>query len=492
MAYALATLKPYHVFHGYQGDLDFLTEALANLRISVPKEEALQALAMDKYNILEVTCNAPFYVKFLAEEQTQPYVLIVAKENCNEKIIAVESHMKKLAFSWLIQECVTCVIGNSERNILVIRYVPDLSIPSQVNIEPIKPDLRDVALKKMRINSWPNGFGVLKALTIKGKYQLLHLDPDFVLGAGSEGVVLKVRDVASNLFCAMKVRKPGLVPGTEAADIQKANEIAPECSIRLVSSHSVELNEPRARTVVVTQYGGKTLHQRYIKEKPIITLSRWVGVLDKFGKYYGRLYRKFEHGDIKPSNIVINDEDEILFIDYGNWCQWNTPLDTFYKHSRWYRTPDVILPETTGSATSFGLGCVLAELLTGTPLFHTSVDDKASAEQDTNIHLEHVFSFIPPTDEFINRINPKCKEKFIPKSLHKNHPVEANLRQNLKKAFETNRVCLDSSIPPEEFIDLFVPFLKLMLSYGTPPKPEDLENHPFVARCKEASINELA
>ncbi len=77
------------------------------------------------------------------------------------------------------------------------------------------------------------------------------------------------------------------------------------------------------------------------------------------------------HCDIKPENILLvhPQRSAIKLIDFGSSNIVGQPLHT-YIQSRWYRAPEVILGLPYGPEIDmFSLGCVLAELYTGQPLF---------------------------------------------------------------------------------------------------------------------------
>ncbi|XP_007435736.2 dual specificity tyrosine-phosphorylation-regulated kinase 4, partial [Python bivittatus] len=82
---------------------------------------------------------------------------------------------------------------------------------------------------------------------------------------------------------------------------------------------------------------------------------------------------KIIHCDLKPENILISQSQlgQISFkvIDFGSSCYEHQRVYT-YVQSRFYRSPEVILghPYTT-SIDMWSLGCIMAELYTGYPLF---------------------------------------------------------------------------------------------------------------------------
>lgn len=80
---------------------------------------------------------------------------------------------------------------------------------------------------------------------------------------------------------------------------------------------------------------------------------------------------KVVHCDLKPENILLVHplRGEIKVIDFGSSCFENEKVYT-YIQSRFYRSPEVILGMSYGMPIDmWSLGCILAELYTGYPLF---------------------------------------------------------------------------------------------------------------------------
>lgn len=84
------------------------------------------------------------------------------------------------------------------------------------------------------------------------------------------------------------------------------------------------------------------------------------------------LYRnRIIHCDLKPENILLKQQGRsgIKVIDFGSSCYEHQRIYT-YIQSRFYRAPEVILGAKYGMPIDmWSLGCILAELLTGYPLF---------------------------------------------------------------------------------------------------------------------------
>ncbi|KAI9458167.1 kinase-like protein [Lactarius psammicola] len=83
------------------------------------------------------------------------------------------------------------------------------------------------------------------------------------------------------------------------------------------------------------------------------------------------------HRDLKPGNLLVNSDCELKICDFGlsrgfdSTPEEGTSQMTEYVATRWYRAPEVMLAlRRYGTAIDvWSIGCILAELLLGRPLF---------------------------------------------------------------------------------------------------------------------------
>ena len=89
------------------------------------------------------------------------------------------------------------------------------------------------------------------------------------------------------------------------------------------------------------------------------------------------------HCDIKPENVCMVSPAKRLvkIIDFGSAVLPHDARNS-YVQSRWYRAPEVMLGLPWGvKADIWSVGCLLAELLLGSPLFYGSTSESVLAAQ---------------------------------------------------------------------------------------------------------------
>ncbi|PWA24872.1 hypothetical protein CCH79_00010086 [Gambusia affinis] len=124
---------------------------------------------------------------------------------------------------------------------------------------------------------------------------------------------------------------------------------------------------------------------------------------------YGFLCKQFQ--DLKPGNLVVNQDCELKILDFGLARQADTEM-TGYVVTRWYRAPEVILNwmHYTQTVDIWSVGCIMAEMLQGKPLF------KGSDHLDQLNQIMKVTG--TPSQEFILKLDSEDAKSYL-KSLQK-------------------------------------------------------------------------
>lgn len=185
--------------------------------------------------------------------------------------------------------------------------------------------------------------------------------------------------------------------------------------------------------------------------------------------------RKIIHCDLKPENILLKHplQSELKVIDFGSSCFENEKVYT-YIQSRFYRSPEVILGMTYGLPIDmWSVGCILAELFTGVPIF------PGENEQEQLACIMEVFG--PPEKHLIEK---STRKKLFFDSMGKPRLTVSSKGRRRRPSSKTLQQALKCD--DEAFID----FLARCLRWDPDRrlKPEDAVRHEFITGQKMAPV----
>ncbi|KAL2408307.1 DYRK-family kinase pom1 [Exophiala dermatitidis] len=315
---------------------------------------------------------------------------------------------------------------------------------------------------------------------VEGDHLAYRYEVVDLLGKGSFGQVVRCVDHKTGILVAVKIirnkkrfHQQALV---EVNILQKLKEWDPE------KKHSVVNFDQsfyfRGHLCISTDLLGMNLYE-FIKAHDFRGFS--LKLIRRFTKQLLQSLillhqHKVIHCDLKPENILLAHpvHSEIKVIDFGSSCFENEKVYT-YIQSRFYRSPEVILGMSYGMPIDmWSLGCILAELYTGYPIF------PGENEQEQLACIMEVFG--PPEKHLIEKSSRKKlffdsmgKPRLTVSSKGKRRrPSSKDLRQVLK--------CDD-----EAFLDFIAKCLKWDPSRRM--TPHEANKHEFITGVKASSTN---
>jgi len=116
------------------------------------------------------------------------------------------------------------------------------------------------------------------------------------------------------------------------------------------------------------------------------------------------------HCDLKPENILLRHPKKsgIKVIDFGSSCRSNKRMYS-YIQSRFYRSPEVMLGLPYSTAIDmWSLGCILAEMHTGEPLF------SGSDQFDQMQKIVKILGMVP--QNMLDKANEQNRHQFFEKT----------------------------------------------------------------------------
>ncbi|CAL9086605.1 unnamed protein product [Musa textilis] len=313
-------------------------------------------------------------------------------------------------------------------------------LPREMHGMTIREDKPDSHNEKELDGSMTNGKGTMTgqiiATTIGGRdgqpKQTISYMAERIVGTGSFGVVFQAKCVETGEAVAIK---------KVLQDKRYKNR---ELQIMLLLDHPnvVQLKHYFFSTTekdeiylnLVLEYVSETLYRivkyysRMNQHLPLIYVKLYMYQICRALAYIHRVIGVC-HRDIKPQNLLVNPHThEIKLCDFGS-AKKLVPGEPniSYICSRYYRAPELIFGATeyTTAIDMWSVGCVLAELLIGQPIF--------PGESGVDQLVEIIKILGTPTREEIKCMNPNYTEFKFPqikahpwhKLFHKWIPPEA-------------------------------------------------------------------
>jgi len=213
----------------------------------------------------------------------------------------------------------------------------------------------------------------LQAFKVGEHYEILNLVGEGAYGtvcaaihkpSGTKVAIKKITPFEHSMFCLRTLREIKLLKYFDHENIISVLDIIRPPSIEAFSEVYLiqELMETDLHRVIRTQELSDDHCQYFIYQ----TLR---------GLKYMHTANVL-HRDLKPSNLLLNANCDLKICDFGlarstSITEDHASFMTEYVATRWYRAPEIMLTfkEYTKAIDIWSVGCILAEMLSGKPIF---------------------------------------------------------------------------------------------------------------------------
>lgn len=291
---------------------------------------------------------------------------------------------------------------------------------------------------------------------ISGRYKILQL-----IGGGGMSNVYLAHDIILNRDVAIKILRYDL-SNEEELHRRFQREALSATSLtnpNIVSIYDVGEDE-EMHYIVMEYIKGKTLKQ-YIQEFSPLSAARSIHIMKQLTSAIAHAHENgIIHRDIKPQNILMDEEGNVKITDFGiatslgatSFTQTNSVIGTVH-----YLSPEQARGGlATMKSDIYALGIVLYELLTGELPF--------SGESAVSIALKHLQAETPSVREFDASI-PQSVENIVLKATAKdaNHRYNSaeEMEADLDTCLSVQRINEPKFIPPvDDDATKLIPIIK--------------------------------
>ncbi|CAE6496365.1 unnamed protein product [Rhizoctonia solani] len=320
-------------------------------------------------------------------------------------------------------------------------------------------------------------------LVIKHDHLAYRYEIIDTLGKGSFGQVLQCRDHCTGLSVGIKI-------------IRNKKRFHHQALVEIKILESLKKWDPEQKSHVLNmvEYFTFRNHLCIVTELLSINLYELIKA-NGFAGFTTALIRRFTsqmlaslvlmrqhrivHCDLKPENVLLLHpaKSALKVIDFGSSCFEHEKVYT-YIQSRFYRSPEVILGMNYHMAIDmWSLGCILAELYTGFPIF------PGENEQEQLACIMEVLGV--PDKDLINR---SSRKRLFFESNGQPRPVVNSKGRRRRPGSKTLAQVLRCDD------EMFVDFIAKCLIWDPERriKPQPALRHPFIASGRRPKITSPA
>ena len=235
-----------------------------------------------------------------------------------------------------------------------------------------------------------------------GEYDILA-----ELGRGGMATVFLAHDIALDRRVAIKVMAPHLLEGDGMVE-----------RFKLEARTAAQLSHPHIIPIYAVRESEATLFfvMKFIEGRPLDSIIKKLGplpipmvkdILTRVGGALGYAHRRdVVHRDVKPGNIMIDEEGTPIMTDFG--IAKVAQAEGLTMTGTAIGTPSYMSPEqcegreVTGASDQYSLGIVAFEMLTGKLPF--------TGDSAVGIMYKHCHDPLPPLEDFRPDCPPELRE----------------------------------------------------------------------------------
>ncbi|XP_051229988.1 putative cyclin-dependent kinase F-2 [Lolium perenne] len=204
------------------------------------------------------------------------------------------------------------------------------------------------------------------------------------LGKGGFGVVVKGRHRATGRTVAIKSLRP---PADDPVELQQEARLLLDASRGnpyVVGFHGLVQDRATGALRLAMEYAGPSLRavlwerseRLSVSKVPEATVRAFMWQLLTGASTMHE--RGIVHRDIKPSNVLVGEDGTVRLCDLGLAMYLATePMPYCSAGTPCYKAPEALMgkPDYDARVDTWSLGCVMAQMLTGTKLFDSDVNE---------------------------------------------------------------------------------------------------------------------
>lgn len=250
-----------------------------------------------------------------------------------------------------------------------------------------------------------------KRMVIAGRYEVLER-----LGSGRMGTVYRVLDKKFDEEVALKLLRPE-VAGDEDMIERLRNELKTARKIIHPNvTRMYEFGEEQGRFTITMEYVPGEDLKSYIRRSRILPIQKAVDIACQICRGLIEAHRlRITHNDIKPRNIMIDNEGNAKILDFGIAPSIGNKKG-FVDKGGVIGTPEYLSPEQIEGKEAdqrsniYSLGAVLFEMVTGKPPFEGDTALSPAIKQKQS-PLQNPRDLNREVPEGLSRLILKCLEK---------------------------------------------------------------------------------